>query len=67
MSLVAAAVLFWLAWLLMPGVGVTDAERIAASRGGYFPGAFTAPFLLVVAIWLALLLVREPSRSASAA
>ncbi len=28
MSLVAAAALFWLAWLLMPGVGVTDAEQI---------------------------------------
>lgn len=28
MSLVAAAVSFWLSWLLMPGVGVTDAERI---------------------------------------
>jgi hypothetical protein len=26
--LVAAAALFWLAWLLMPGVGVTDSERI---------------------------------------
>lgn len=28
MALVSAAVLFWVAWLLMPGVGVTDAERI---------------------------------------
>ncbi|MBI1762886.1 MAG: hypothetical protein HYR56_15760 [Acidobacteria bacterium] len=27
-SLVAAAALFWFAWLLMPGVGVTDAEQI---------------------------------------
>jgi len=27
-SLAAAAVLFWLAWLLMPGVGITDAARI---------------------------------------
>ena len=24
----AAAVLFWVAWLFMPGVGVTDAEQI---------------------------------------
>lgn len=35
-SLVAAAALFWIAWLLMPGVGVTDArqifELVAASR-----------------------------------
>lgn len=27
-SLAAAAVLFWLAWLLMPGVGITDAAQI---------------------------------------
>lgn len=27
-SLVGAALLFWLSWLLMPGVGVTDAEQI---------------------------------------
>lgn len=27
-SLIVAAVLFWLSWLLMPGVGVTDAARI---------------------------------------
>jgi len=26
--LVAAAILFWLAWLLMPGVGVTDTDEI---------------------------------------
>lgn len=27
-SLVAAAALFWLAWALMPGVGITDSARI---------------------------------------
>jgi len=27
-SLIAAAALFWLSWLLMPGVGITDAARI---------------------------------------
>jgi hypothetical protein len=27
-ALVAAAALFWLSWLLMPGVGITDAARI---------------------------------------
>jgi hypothetical protein len=26
-SRVAAAALFWLSWLLMPGVGVTDTRR----------------------------------------
>ena len=29
-ALIAAATLFWLAWLLMPGVGVTDAAQIFA-------------------------------------
>lgn len=28
LSLVVAALLFWIAWLLMPGVGVTDAREI---------------------------------------
>lgn len=28
--LIGAAVLFWLSWLLMPGVGVTDARQILA-------------------------------------
>jgi hypothetical protein len=28
MALIGAAVLFWAAWLLMPGVGVTDAREI---------------------------------------
>jgi hypothetical protein len=27
-ALVAAAALFWISWILMPGVGVTDARRI---------------------------------------
>jgi hypothetical protein len=30
-SLLAAATLFWLAWLLMPGIGITDAGRILIS------------------------------------
>jgi hypothetical protein len=30
LSLVTAAALFWLSWLLMPGVGVTDAAEIFA-------------------------------------
>jgi len=27
--LIIAAALFWLSWLLMPGVGVTDAAKIS--------------------------------------
>ncbi|MFN0104805.1 MAG: hypothetical protein ACKV2U_22315 [Bryobacteraceae bacterium] len=26
--LIAAAILFWLSWLLMPGVGIADAKLI---------------------------------------
>jgi hypothetical protein len=34
---VAAAALFWLSWLLMPGVGVTDSERILELVGSRRP------------------------------
>lgn len=51
---------FWVCLEIGNGIGHS---LLAVSRGGYFPGAFTAPFLLVVAILLALLLVREPRRS----
>jgi hypothetical protein len=40
---------------------------LAFSRAGYFPGAFTAPLLLVVAAWLAALLVPNAGRSGRAA
>jgi len=33
--LVAAALLFWLAWLLMPGVGVTDTDEIFRLVGAH--------------------------------
>lgn len=36
-SLISAAILFWVGWLLMPGVGITDTaeifERVGANRG----------------------------------
>jgi hypothetical protein len=33
LCLIGAAVLFWISWLLMPGVGVTDAAQILALVG----------------------------------
>lgn len=35
--LVVAAVLFWISWLLMPGVGVTDAAQIFELVGSHRP------------------------------
>jgi hypothetical protein len=35
--LIAAAVLFWIGWLLMPGVGVTDAAQILSLVGTQRP------------------------------
>lgn len=32
-ALIAAAFLFWLAWVLMPGVGVTDTLQIFSLVG----------------------------------
>jgi hypothetical protein len=37
LCLVGAAGLFWLAWMLMPGVGVTDPEQIFALVGSQRP------------------------------
>ena len=60
--LIAAAMLFWLSWCFMPGVGVTDAaqilERVAAQRGSVrlsvalqlLSAACYAPALLALAL-----------------
>lgn len=50
--------LAWFWTLLELGNGIGHLT-IAVSRGGYFPGAATAPLLLVSATWLAILLVRQ--------
>jgi hypothetical protein len=47
----------WVAIEFANGVGHLG---LAAAAGGYFPGAFTAPLLLVTAAWLASLLRAEP-------
>jgi hypothetical protein len=48
-------VFVWFWTLLEIGNGIGHLV-LAASRGGYFPGAATAPFLLLTAGWLAVLL-----------
>ena len=56
--LIAAAVLFWLSWLLMPGVGVTDPtqifELVAHKRGAVMLSVITQ--LLSAALYIPALL-----------
>ena len=47
---------FWTLLELANGAGHLF---FALNRGGYFPGAATAPLLLVLGTWLAFLLTRE--------
>jgi hypothetical protein len=47
----------WFWALLEIGNGIGH-SLLAVSRGGYFPGAVTAPALLLVGVWLAVLLAR---------
>ena len=55
---------FWASLELGNGIGHLV---LALSRGGYFPGAATAPLLLVLAAWLAVLLARHAGRPSPAA
>ena len=50
-------------WALLELGNATGHLLLAFSRGGYFPGALTAPILLVLAAWLAVLLGRPVDRS----
>lgn len=52
--------LAWFWSLLELGNG-TGHLVLAFSRGGYFPGALTAPLLLGLAAWLAVLLLGDPT------
>jgi hypothetical protein len=47
---------FWAALEIGNGIGHL---ALALSSGGYFPGLLTAPLLLALAAWLAVLLVRH--------
>lgn len=62
----AARGLAWFWALLELGNGIGHSV-LALSSGGYFPGAVTAPLLLVLAAWLAVLLVRHARQSTPAA
>ena len=46
-------------WTILEGVNGTNHLVLAASRGGYFPGAATAPLLLGLAVSLAVALSRR--------
>jgi hypothetical protein len=53
----SAAAFAWF-WALLELANGTAHLFLAVSRGGYFPGALTAPLLLGFAAWLSRLLVR---------
>jgi hypothetical protein len=54
--------LVWFWTVLELGNGIGHAA-LALSRGGYFPGVVTAPLLLLLAVWMAVLQAagRRPS------
>ena len=49
-------------WALLEGANGTGHILLALAQGGYFPGAWTAPILLALALMLAVNLVRADSR-----
>ena len=55
---------FWALLELGNGIGHST---LALARGGYFPGVFTAPLLLLLAAWLTALLLRHARRPRHAA
>jgi hypothetical protein len=60
----AARGLVWFWTILELGNGIGH-SALALSRGGYFPGVATAPLLLLLAAWMAVLQARQGSRSVS--
>lgn len=58
---VAASALVWFWALVELSNGIAHCV-LAASRGGYFPGLATAPFLIVIATWLAILQMRQVAK-----
>jgi Protein of unknown function with HXXEE motif len=54
----AARGFIWFWTILEIGNGLGH-SALALFRGGYFPGVATAPLLLVFAVWLAVLQVRQ--------
>ena len=50
-------------WTLLEGANGTGHIILALAQGAYFPGAWTAPFLLALSLSLGATLVRESSVS----
>lgn len=59
-QLAGGLIWFWVVLELGNGAGHL---LLVASRGGYFPGAVTAPFLLLMAVWLGVLQSRRDGDS----
>jgi hypothetical protein len=57
----AARGLVWFWTILELGNGIGH-SALALSRGGYFPGVVTAPLLLLLAAWMAVLQARQNCR-----
>ena len=53
----SARAIAW-AWVLLELANGAGHASLALARGAYFPGALTAPLLLLLAGWLAVLLAR---------
>lgn len=61
---VSSRALAWF-WVLLEGANGTGHLVLAAVRRGYFPGAWTAPFLLGLALLLGITLARDQTHRAS--
>jgi hypothetical protein len=48
-------------WVLLEGANGLVHLMLAVSAGRYFPGAWTAPFLLAISVYLAVRMAREGS------
>ncbi|MEA3041558.1 MAG: hypothetical protein QOC65_1047 [Sphingomonadales bacterium] len=52
------------AWALIETLNGLGHFALTYAAGGYFPGLYTAPLLLILGLWLLAQLVRTPSRAA---
>jgi hypothetical protein len=52
------------AWALLETLNGLGHFALAYAAGGYFPGLYTAPLLLLLGLWLLAQLVRRTSRAA---
>ena len=61
----AAGGLMWF-WTILELANGLGHSALTLAQGGYFPGAGTAPLLLVFAGWLAAIQIRDPGRQRAA-